>query len=88
MALSFEGKENATLEDLKWKNRIVIYFPTSGKDPKFELDSIEEKLKERKIIFYLSVMFFTQILNLISLRIISGPFKKNIRPRKIKDIGY
>lgn len=51
MALSFEGKENATLEDLKWKNRIVIYFPTSGKDPKFELDSIEEKLKERKIIF-------------------------------------
>ncbi|MCL6257592.1 DUF4174 domain-containing protein [Aquiflexum sp. TKW24L] len=51
MAISFEGKDNVTLEDLRWKNRIVLYFPSSDQNPKFEFDSIEEKLNERKIIF-------------------------------------
>ena len=51
MAISFEAKENVTLEDLKWKNRIVIYFPIPHQNPKFELDSIKEKLNERRIIF-------------------------------------
>ncbi|MCH6234370.1 DUF4174 domain-containing protein [Cognataquiflexum rubidum] len=51
MAISFEGKENVTLDDLRWKNRIVLYFPSPDQNPKFEFDAIEEKLNERKIIF-------------------------------------
>ena len=27
MVLAFEGEENVTLDDLRWKNRIVLYFP-------------------------------------------------------------
>jgi len=51
MVLAFEGKENVTLDDLRWKNRVVLYFPSQDQNPKFDLKSLEEEFKERKIIF-------------------------------------
>jgi hypothetical protein len=51
MAVSFEGKEYVTLDDLRWKNRIVIYIPSLSQNTKFDLNSLEEKIEERKIIF-------------------------------------
>lgn len=49
MSLAVEGKQTLTLEDLRWKNRIVLSFPTKGQNLNF--DSLEDKMNERKIIF-------------------------------------
>jgi hypothetical protein len=48
---SLDGKENVTLEQLRWKNRIVLYLPRPGQNPEFEIESLKDKLYERKIIF-------------------------------------
>jgi hypothetical protein len=44
-------KENLTLEDLRWKNRFVIYFPEKYHNPQFDIKSLESEFSERKIIF-------------------------------------
>lgn len=46
-----EGKETVTLEELRWKNRVVLYFPEKYENPQFELKQLEDKLDDRKIIF-------------------------------------
>lgn len=51
MAISFEGKDYVTLDDLRWKNRIVIYIPSSGQNTRFDIDSLKEEMAERKIVF-------------------------------------
>jgi len=51
MVFTLEGKETVTLEDLRWKNRIVLFFPADNQDPKFDLGPIEKGMNERKIIF-------------------------------------
>ncbi|MCR9015360.1 DUF4174 domain-containing protein [Aquiflexum gelatinilyticum] len=51
MSFILGEKENLTLEDLRWKNRIVIYFPAKHHYPQFDLKSLEDELSERKIIF-------------------------------------
>lgn len=51
MVLNFNEKEGVTLDDLKWKNRIVLYFPIQGQEIKIDLNALEVEIKERKIIF-------------------------------------
>lgn len=51
MFSTLEGKETVTLERLRWKNRIVLYFPGKDQNPQFDLIPLEGKLNERKIIF-------------------------------------
>ena len=51
MIFTLEGKETVTLEELRWKNRVVLYFPEKYENPQFELKQLEDKLDDRKIIF-------------------------------------
>jgi hypothetical protein len=51
MVFTLEGKETMTLEELRWKNRVVLYFPEKYENPQFELKQLEDKLDDRKIIF-------------------------------------
>jgi hypothetical protein len=51
MSFILGEKENLTLEDLRWKNRIVIYFPANHHYTQFDLKHLEDEFSERKIIF-------------------------------------
>jgi len=51
MTFTLGEKESLTLEDLRWKNRIVIFFPANYQNPQFDLKSFENEFSERKIIF-------------------------------------
>ncbi|MCH6201667.1 DUF4174 domain-containing protein [Aquiflexum sp. LQ15W] len=51
MFFTLEGKETVTLEELRWKNRIVLFFPAENQNPKFAIKPIEKGMNERKIIF-------------------------------------
>ncbi len=42
-----------TLEDLKWENRIVLYFPGLSEVGDFHLtDSIQEEIEDRKLAYF------------------------------------
>jgi hypothetical protein len=40
------------LDDLKWKNRVVLYFPAQGKQEIFDVDSLTDEFKERKLAYF------------------------------------
>lgn len=41
------------LEDFRWENRIVLYFPKENVDSKIVADSLKEALAERKILYFI-----------------------------------
>jgi hypothetical protein len=45
--------EEITLEDLKWKNRIVILFDDQANNKVFNFEHLEEDFKERKLVYFI-----------------------------------
>ncbi|WP_172805260.1 DUF4174 domain-containing protein [Aquiflexum balticum] len=45
--------EKIILEDLKWKNRIVILFDDQADKKVFEFEHLEEDFKERKLVYFI-----------------------------------
>jgi hypothetical protein len=45
--------EDITLEDLKWKNRIVILFDDQANNKVFNFEHLEEDFKERKLVYFI-----------------------------------
>lgn len=46
----FQDKQ-MTIQDLQWKNRVVLYFPEEGKNKLIFTDSLHQKIEERKIAY-------------------------------------
>jgi hypothetical protein len=51
MFFLFDFKENITLDDLRWKNRIVLHFPSKDQNSEVDFNDLNANLIERKIIF-------------------------------------
>ncbi len=45
--------EEITLENLKWKNRIVILFDDQANNKIFDFEHLEEDFKERKLVYFI-----------------------------------
>jgi hypothetical protein len=45
--------EEVILEDLKWKNRIVILFDDHSDKKVFDFEHLEEDFKERKLVYFI-----------------------------------
>ncbi|WP_373520583.1 DUF4174 domain-containing protein [Aquiflexum sp.] len=48
---SFE--EEITLDNLKWKNRVVLFFPDSSQRENLDFDFLKEELRDRKLIYFI-----------------------------------
>jgi hypothetical protein len=53
LMLVMTSDDITTLDDLKWKNRVVLYFPAQGKQEVFDVDSLVDEFKERKIAYFI-----------------------------------
>ncbi len=42
-----------TLEDLKWENRIVLYFPSENAELFQLTDSLKKEIEERKLVYFI-----------------------------------
>jgi hypothetical protein len=51
MVFSSLNNDNVTLNDLRWKNRVVIFFQGQGQKETKDIDSLKSELEERKIVF-------------------------------------
>lgn len=40
------------LDDLKWKNRVILFFPAQGKQEVFQVDSLSDEFEERKLAYF------------------------------------
>jgi hypothetical protein len=71
------GEKPQKIEDLRWKNRIVLYFPgKSGTFPKLSHE-LEEGVRERKIVYFV----FDEILNSNSQVDFSNAYISEIRKK-------
>lgn len=48
---SFE--EEITLDNLKWKNRVVLFFQDSSERNDLDFDFLKDELKDRKLIYFI-----------------------------------
>lgn len=53
LSLFQSDREEIKLEELKWKNRIIIFFADQSKYKVDNLDDLEEEFKERKIVYFI-----------------------------------
>ncbi|TVP47348.1 MAG: DUF4174 domain-containing protein [Mongoliibacter sp.] len=62
---SLSQEEPRVLDDFKWKNRVVIYFPQSPQDWTVPNDSLSKEIDDRKIKYFViedSVFSNTEVL--------------------------
>jgi hypothetical protein len=45
--------EEITLDNLKWKNRVVLFFPDSTKSENLDFDFLKEELQDRKLVYFI-----------------------------------
>lgn len=45
--------EEVTLDELKWKNRVVLFFPDATKDNSLDFSFLKDELQDRKLIYFI-----------------------------------
>lgn len=50
--MTVKQEEVKQLDDYKWKNRIVLYFPSSENPDFAEDDALQAELEERKLLYF------------------------------------
>lgn len=45
--------QETTLENLKWKNRVVLFFPDASQSENMDFNFLKDELKERKLIYFI-----------------------------------
>lgn len=53
MMMAFGQDEDLKLEDLKWKNRVVLFFPVEGEQDFEMTDSLLLEMEERKLALFI-----------------------------------
>ena len=51
--LIFSQDTAMTLEDLRWENRVILYFPQTDDDHWEISDSVQHEIKERKLAYFI-----------------------------------
>ena len=51
--LSHSFGEEVTLDELKWKNRVVLFFPDVSKNDSLDFSFLKEELLDRKLIYFI-----------------------------------
>jgi hypothetical protein len=45
--------EEVTLDELKWKNRIVLFFPDASKNDSLDFSFLKDELQDRKLVYFI-----------------------------------
>jgi hypothetical protein len=45
--------EEVTLDELKWKNRVVLFFPDAGKNENLDFSFLKDELQDRKLVYFI-----------------------------------
>ena len=52
LSLFMVSDDITRLDDLKWKNRVILFFPAQGKQEVFQVDSLSDEFEERKLAYF------------------------------------
>jgi hypothetical protein len=51
--LSHSFGEEVTLDELKWKNRVVLFFPDASKNDNLDFSFLKDELQDRKLVYFI-----------------------------------